>query len=478
MTNEEFRNFGHNMVDWMADYFQQIESLPVKAQVEPGEIYQQLPELPPEEAESFSQIFRDFQTKILKGITHWQHPNFFAYFPANNSYPSILGEMLTATLGAQCMIWETSPAAAELEQKVMEWMKQMMGLPAEFTGVIQDTASTATLCALLTARESATDFQSNKSGLDSKTKFTVYCSTQTHSSIDKAIKIAGIGSDQLRKIPVDRDFAMRPDALEKEIQTDIALGFHPLCVVASIGTTSSTAIDPVKKIGEICQKHRLWLHVDGAYAGTAMLLPEKRWIIEGLELADSYVFNPHKWMFTNFDCSAYYVKDESKLIRTFEILPEYLKTQVDKQVNNYRDWGIQLGRRFRALKLWFVIRSFGVKGLQKKIRHHIELSHYFLEAIQKHPEVELLAPTPLNLVCFRLKPSQLSSEEALTRLNATLMQKMNASGKVYLTHTKLNGIYTLRVAIGQTHVQKENVDQLLNLLWKTYEEIKSSLKLG
>ncbi|MEH0157168.1 aminotransferase class I/II-fold pyridoxal phosphate-dependent enzyme [Limibacter armeniacum] len=463
MDIQAFRKNAHQMVDWMADYFEQIEQYPVKSQVKPNDIYQLLPETAPEQAEDFQAIFSDFQKTILQGITHWQSPNFFAYFPANSSYPSVLAEMLTATMGAQCMIWETSPAAAELEERMMEWLKEMMGLPNEFVGVIQDTASTATLCAILSAREKASGFTINHTGFTGKEQFRVYCSSQTHSSIDKAVRIAGLGSDHLRKIEVDEHFAMKADKLQAAIIEDIANGFTPLCVVAATGTTSSTAMDPIKMIGEVCQQHNVWLHVDAAYAGTAAILPEKRWILDGLELADSYVFNPHKWMFTNFDCTAYYVKDKGALIRTFEILPEYLKTKNDHTVNNYRDWGVQLGRRFRALKLWFVIRSFGVEGIRNRLRDHLSYATYFEQEIKQRFEVEIMTPTHLNLVCFRFKPTGLS-EDALEKYNQGILDNINKSGKAYLTHTKLDGKYTIRAVFGQTYLQKKHVSALISLL--------------
>ena len=337
MNLEEFRASGHELVDWMADYFKNIENYPVKSKVKPKQIINQLPLEPPEKGEPFADLMEDFNKIIIPGITHWEHPSYFAYFNANNSYPSILAEMLTATLGAQCMIWQTSPAAAELEERVMEWTAKLIGLPDIFTGVIQDTASTATLCSLLTAREKLSDFKINKSGLYNHKKLTVYCSEQSHSSIEKAVKIIGLGNNYLRKIAVDDNFAMIPSQLDNTIAKDIENGFQPLAVVAATGTTGSTAIDPLKEIGIICNKYKVWLHVDAAYAGTGLVVPEKRWMIEGIEKADSFVFNPHKWMFTNFDCSAYFVKDKEALIRTFEIMPEYLKTKEDDRVNNYRD---------------------------------------------------------------------------------------------------------------------------------------------
>jgi aromatic-L-amino-acid decarboxylase len=418
-----------------------------------------------------AQVMADFEKIILPGITHWQNPNFFAFFPANSSYPSVLAEMLTAALGQQGMIWETSPAAAELEERVMEWLKQMCGLPDHWTGVIQDTASASTLAALLTAREKVTGFRVNEEGFLATDKLRVYCSTETHSSIEKAVKIAGIGRKNLIKIPVDENFAMQSSALRDAIEADLEAGFQPLCVIATIGTTGSTAVDPIREIGEICKKHYIWLHVDAAYSGTALVLPEMRHFADGLELADSYVFNPHKWMFTNFDCSAYFVRDPEMLIRTFEILPEYLKTRTRGQVNDYRDWGVALGRRFRALKLWFVIRNFGVEGIRQKVRLHLELAQWLADKIRQSAEFELLAPVDFSLVCFRYLPSGITDEIRINEINERLLQTLNASGKLYMTHTKLNGKYTLRMVIAQTYVEKYHVENAWRLIRETAKTI-------
>jgi len=456
MTTDEFRKHGHELIEWMASYFENIETMPVKPDVQPGDIKAQLPTNPPIDGEPFGGMMDDFQNIILPGITHWQHPGWHAYFTANNSFPSILAEMLTATLGAQCMSWQTSPAATELEELVMTWLRTMTGLPENFTGVIQDTASTATLVSLLTAREKTTNFSVNNSGFKNQ-KFTIYCSIEAHSSIERAVKIAGFGKDNLRKIEVDEDFALKPSLLEAAIEQDKNRGYTPLAVVAAIGTTGSTAVDPLKAIGIICQKHHLWLHVDAAWAGTALLLPEMRWMIEGIENVDTLVFNPHKWMFTNFDCSAYFVKDKAALIQTFEILPEYLKTPEGKRVNNYRDWGIQLGRRFRALKLWMVIRSYGVNGLQQKIRNHINWAKQFAEWVNSEKGFELLAPANLATVCFRFVPQGIMDFEEINILNEKLLHQINASQQIFLTHTKLNGIYTIRFVVGQTNTDFHHV---------------------
>jgi aromatic-L-amino-acid/L-tryptophan decarboxylase len=463
LDNESFRRYGHEMIDWVADYFEQVENYPVRSALLPGEIKDRLPEKPPSGSEPMEDIFSDFKKIIMPGITHWQHPGWFAYFPANNSPASVLAELLTAGLGAQCMIWQTSPAAAELEEVVMDWLRQMLGLPPGMSGVIQDTASTATLCALLTAREKANSFESNRSGM--KHKLTVYASEEAHSSIDKAVKIAGYGLENLRSIPTDQNYSMIPEELEKAIEADKRNGFKPACVVATLGTTSSAAIDPLETIGDICGRHGIWLHVDAAYGGTAALLDEKREMLKGAEMIDSFVFNPHKWMLTNFDCSAYFVKDEGLLIRTFEIHPEYLKTGQDAVVKNYRDWGIQLGRRFRALKLWFVIRFYGVRGLQEMIREHLRLAGFFKNLVEADSRFELMAPVNFSLVCFRLKKEG-ASEEELNRFNASLIEKVNASGRVYLTHTSLKGRYTIRMAIGQRTTAEKNVLEAWELITK------------
>lgn len=459
MNTGDFRAHAHELVDWMADYLEQVERLPVKPDVEPGTVLKQLPSAPPDDGEPFSAVFRDFREIILPGMTHWQHPSFFAYFPANSSPPSILAEMLTATLGAQCMSWATSPAATELEERVMEWLRTMIGLPSTFTGVIQDTASTATLCALLTARERRSAFRINERGFAPEMRFTVYCSTEAHSSIEKAVKIAGFGREYLRRIRVDDDYAMIPSALEEAVTRDLRLGYTPLCVVAAVGTTGSTGLDPLRPIAALCRKHGIWLHVDAAYGGSALLLPEFRWIADGLEAADSMVFNPHKWLLTNFDCSAYFVRDVEALVRTFEILPEYLKTPEGDRVKNYRDWGIQLGRRFRALKLWFVIRTYGVHGLQQILRTQIAMARQLTERIRSTPGFQILAPVPLNVLCFRYAPSGVTDPAALDALNARLMETLNHTGLLYLSHTRLAGRFTLRLVVGQTYVRQRHVDE-------------------
>ena len=470
MESNKFRNYGHQIVDWMANYLETVEKYPVKSLVTPKEIINKLPSEAPRKGEEFEKILADFEEIIIPGITHWQSPNFFAYFPANSSPASILAEMLMTTLGAQCMSWETSPAATELEERVMEWLRDMIGLPKNFSGVIQDTASTSTICSLLTAREMQSNYEINLTGMNDKGILTTYCSTETHSSVEKAVKIVGLGKQNLRKIPVDEKYAMNPEKLREAIQSDIDKGFKPTAVVATIGTTGSTAIDPLKQIGEICSEYNIWLHVDAALAGTALILPEYRWMIEGIEYADTFVFNPHKWMFTNFDCSAYFIKDPEALVRTFEILPEYLKTQAEG-VKNFRDWGLQLGRRFRALKLWFVIRNFGVEGLRTKIKFHIDLADSLRQKIEKTSDFELLAPVPLNTVCFRYNPSAIDDEEELNQLNEDLMHRVNGTGKLYMTHTKLDGKFTLRLVTGQSYVQERHVNRAWTIIHELVQEL-------
>ncbi|MBN1196710.1 MAG: aspartate aminotransferase family protein [Candidatus Aminicenantes bacterium] len=466
MDVETFRRYAHELVDWMADYARNVEDLPVLAKVSPGDILSRLAPSPPEQGEPFERIMADFDSIIMPGMTHWQSPNYFAYFNANNSFPSILAEMLTATLGAQCMSWITSPAATELEERVMEWLRDMIGLPREFVGVIQDSASTATLCSLLTAREKASGHAINRHGYSGE-RFTVYCSREAHSSIEKDVRIAGIGSQRLRRIALDNNYAMDPSALDAAVRRDMEEGYHPLAVVAALGTTGSTAIDPLDTIAAVCRRYGLWLHVDAAYAGTALVLPSMRWMLKGIEAVDSFVFNPHKWMFTNFDCSAYFVRDADALVNTFTLLPEYLKTRVDGSVKNYRDWGIQLGRRFRALKLWFVIREFGVQGLREAVSNHIRWAGEVADLIRPEPDFELMAPTPLATVCFRYHPEGVNDSSELEQLNQRLMDELNASGKIFLTHTRLDGKLTLRLVVGQTRQERRHVTAAWDAIRRT-----------
>ena len=455
MTPKQFREYGRAVVDWIADYYEQVESMPVLSQVAPGEIRAALPAEPPMQGEKFESILRDMNRVILPGVTHWQSPNFFAYFPANASGAAILGDMLSAGMGVQGMLWATSPACTEVETHVLDWLVGMLGLPERFLstgaggGVIQDTASSSSLCALLAARERATKFESNRRGCDGK--LVGYTSKHAHSSIEKAMKVAGLGSENLRSIEVDKSHAMRADALGEQIEKDRASGFVPFFVSATVGTTSSNAMDPLAEIGMICQREKLWLHVDAAMSGTAALCPEFRHIHNGVELADSYTFNPHKWMFTNCDCSVFYVADRKVLIETLSVLPEYLKNKATESgaVIDYRDWHIPLGRRFRSLKLWFVIRHYGVEGLQYHVRQHVALAQQFTEWVRKDERFELAAPAPLNLVCFRHRGGD--------ETNQRLMDRLNKSGDLYLTHTRLDDKLTLRICVGQTNTTLRHV---------------------
>ncbi len=464
MTPEDFRRHGHEVIDWIADYHSKIESFPVLSRAKPGEVRASLPPHPPAHGEPFAALLADVDRLILPGITHWQSPNFFAFFPSNSSGPSILGDLLSSGLGVQGMLWATSPACTELETHVLDWLVEMLDLPRKFLStseggsVIQDTASSASLCALLAARERATDFASNRAGCNGK--LVAYTSTQAHSSIEKDVQVAGLGRDNLRLIEVDARFAMRSDALARQIAQDRSAGLIPCFVCATVGTTSSNAIDPVSEIGRTCRENNLWLHVDAAMSGTAALCPEFRHIHDGLELADSYAFNPHKWMFTNFDCDCFWVADRAALIKTLSVLPEYLKNQATESgaVFDYRDWQVPLGRRFRALKLWFVIRHYGVEGLQFHVRRHVELAQQFVGWVKEDKRFELAAPVPLNLVCFRHRGGD--------AVNQGLMERLNASGDLYLTHTKLDGKLTLRLCVGQTNTEARHVERA----WKRIQQ--------
>jgi aromatic-L-amino-acid decarboxylase len=478
LTPEEFRRHAHKFVDWMADFMEGVEDLPVRAQVNPGEIIARLPESPPQRGETMEEIFGDFEHDVMPGMTHWQHPRFFAYFSANASPPSVLAEMLTATLGAQCMLWQTSPAASEMEDRMMDWLRQMLGMPVGFRGVIQDSATSATLVALLCAREKATGWRANQVGLGTLgkegTRLTVYVSEEAHSSIEKGLKVTGYGREAIRKIATDNDFAMKPEALALAIREDLAQGLTPACVVASLGGTGVGAIDPLRSVGEICRQHNLWLHVDAAWAGSALILPEERWMIEGIELADSFVFNPHKWLFTNFDCSAFYVQDPAALERTLALVPEYLKSPEGRLVTDYQNWSVPLGRRFRALKLWFVIRSYGVDGLRRMIRDHIQLARELFEKIETTPDFEILSPRRLSLFSFRYHPHDVDIELDLDRLNESLLQRINADGRLYLTQNRVRGRFAIRFMVGQPWTRRRHVEEA----WEVIQELARASTQG
>ena len=467
MDTQEFRKQAHRAADWIADYYSGIEERRVKPAVKPGEIAAQLPAAAPEHGEPMDAIFADFERILMPGITTWQHPNFFAYFPANSSAPAMLAEMLVTGLAVNCMLWQTSPAGTELETRVLDWLRDAMKLPREWAGSIQTTASEATLTAFLAARERALDWRGNRAGLSAAPRFTAYCSEEAHTSVDKAAAIAGIGIDNLRKISSDAHFAMRPDALESAIADDLAAGARPLVVVATLGTTGVGGMDPLRKIGEICRRHGLWLHVDAAWAGSALLLPECRAMADGAEAADSFLFNPHKWMLTNFDASVFYVRDRLTLTHTFEILPEYLKTAEDTQVINYRDWGIPLGRRFRALKLWFVLRSYGLEGIRTLLRQHIEWTARVAGLIAGHGDFEVVTPPSLALFSFRYRPKGMAEGKELDALNACLLAAINDSGKAYFTQTRVRGRYVIRFCIGSPQTEWRHVEQTWHLILET-----------
>lgn len=472
MSPDEFRKQGKQMIDWIADYYENVEKYPVLSQVKPGDIKNQLPDSAPADGESMEQIMNDVDSIIMPGITHWQSPNFYAYFPSNSSGPSILGDLLSSGLGVQGMLWATSPACTELETKVLDWLVDLLQLPEMFKSassggaVIQDTASSAALSAVLAARERKTNFMTNNTG--NLGNLIAYVSGQTHSSVEKAIKIAGIGKNNLRLIGVDENLAMRPDLLELAIETDIKNGLIPFFVCATVGTTSTNAMDPLPEIGKIARKYDLWMHIDAAMSGTAAICPEYRYLLNGVELADSFSFNPHKWMFTNFDCNCFFVADRSSLIKTLSILPEYLKNQATESgaVFDYRDWHIQLGRRFRSLKLWFVIRHYGVNGLRFHISEHIRIAQQLAGWIKSSKEFELVAPAPLNLVCF--------AHQNGNDFNRKLLETVNNQGKMYFTHTIVNNRYTLRMCIGQSNTTETHVRQA----WKTIQETAKELSLN
>jgi aromatic-L-amino-acid decarboxylase len=425
-------------------------------------------------------ILDDFREIVLPGVTHWNHPRFFAYFPANHSGPAILGELLSAALGVNAMVWQSCPAATELEETVMEWLRQMLGLPDAFRGAIQDTASTATLCALVGARERATGHAVNRDGLaaaGSAGELRVYASREAHSSVEKGARIAGLGSRNLVSVDVDRDYALDPADLERRMASDARAGARPCCVIATVGTTSSTAIDPLPPIVEIARRHGAWVHVDAALAGSAAILPEMRWVLAGAEGADSLVFNPHKWLFTNFDCSAFFCRDPEALVRSLAVAPEYLKTGVDRQVTNFRDWGIPLGRRFRALKLWFVLRHYGVENLRARLRGHLALAQEFREWVAASPDFEVLAPVPLQTICFRHRPAELcgrpADASALDAHNERIRDEVNRSGRIFITHTRLGGTFCLRLSIGQTQTRREHVAEAWEVIRATARMLSS-----
>jgi aromatic-L-amino-acid decarboxylase len=466
----EIRRWGARIADWAVRYLSTVRDRPVRSPQAPGATFNALPAAPPEEAEDMAAIFSDFERMIVPGLTHWQHPRHFAYFPCNASPPSVIAEYLTASLGVQCMLWQTSPAATELEMRVMEWLRRMIGLPEGFHGVIHDTASTATLSALLTAREKALAWRGNSHGLSGQPAVRVYCSEQAHSSIDKACWIAGIGQDNLVKLPATgKLYGLDVATLERAIVADREAGRLPAAIVATIGATSVGACDDVRAICEIARRHTLHLHVDAAWAGSAMICPEFRALWEGVDGADSVVFNPHKWLLTNFDCTAFFVRDPEALVKTLGIRPEYLKTQGRDGIINYSEWSLQLGRRFRALKLWFVIRAYGVEQLRTLIRNHVRWAQDLAKRIEAAPDFELATPPILSLLSFRYRPEGAADLDAL---NARLIEAINDDGRIYLTQTRFQDQSVIRFVVGQTYTTEADVA----FAWDAIREIARGLQ--
>jgi len=468
MPDDEFRRYGYQLVDWIADYFGNIETFPVISQVEPGWLTEKLPSSAPEEGEDFADVIADVDELILPAVTHWNHPNFHGLFSTSTSAVGVFGEMLAAAFDMKAMLWRTSPASTELEAVTLDWLRQMVGLPAEFEGIIYDTASVSTMHAIAAARERAglNIRELGMSGRGDLPLMRVYCSEHVHSSIDKSVITLGLGLRSLRKIECNERFEMIPERLAAAIDEDLAAGYVPLCVIPTVGTTSSTSIDPVDAVADICEKYGIWLHVDAAYAGPTAIIPEMRSLFKGWERADSIVMNPHKWLFTPFDLSILYCKDLDQLKQAFSLVPEYLKTT--EEVRNGMDYGIQLGRRFRALKLWFVMRYFGREGLIERLREHIRLANLFASWVEQSSDWEMMAPVPFGLVCFRAAPENVADPDGL---NERIMTELNASGEAYLSHTKLNGKFTLRLSVGSIRVEERHIDKVWRLLNEHLERL-------
>jgi aromatic-L-amino-acid decarboxylase len=485
---EAFRAAGHEIIDWIAEYLARIEDYPVLSRARPGSIRHKLPAHPPEKPEPLSRVLEDFRQLVVPGITHWNHPGFMAYFSSSGSTPGILGELLTAALNVNAMLWRTSPAATELEETTLDWLRRMLGLPQGLFGIITDSASMSSFLAVATAREAA-KLRLSEAAEGSRPDLPhlcVYASEEAHSSVQKATIAAGLGRDGFRAVPVDADFRMRSDALASMIERDLAEGWRPACVVATVGTTSTTSVDPVAAIADICRSHGAWLHVDAAHAGMAAMLPEMGHILDGCEQADSIVVNPHKWLFTPLDCSALYTRRPDLFKRAFSLVPEYLRTaEAEKQAaRDYMDYGVQLGRRFRALKLWMVIRAFGVNGLRERIREHIRIGQQFAGWVDADPEFERLAPAPFSTVCFRFRPDTVrgrrsrSTERYLEDLNRALLDAVNDTGEVFLSHTKLRGLYALRLQVSQLRTEERHVRRAWELIRENASRIARERPAG
>lgn len=467
MDHHEFRRRGHQLIDWLADYRASVEQRPVMAQTAPGSLKAALPAAPPQAGEPFDAILRDLDALIVPGLSQWPHPSFFGYFPSNGTFASVLGDFTSTGLGVLGLAWQSSPALTELEEVTCDWLRQMTGLGDAWRGVIQDTASTSTLVALVCARERASAFSLTRGGLqDEDAALVIYTSRHSHSSVEKAALLAGFGRDNIHVVEHDAAYAMRADALSEAIAADRARGRRPCAIVATCGSTTTTALDPLRDIGAIASREGVWLHVDAAMAGSAMVLPECRWMWNGIEQADSLVINPHKWLGAAFDCSLYYVRDPQHLVRVMSTNPSYLQTAADGTVTNYRDWGIPLGRRFRALKLWFLIREAGVEGLQTRLRRDLDNAQWLARQVEAAPDWRVLAPVPLQTVCVRHEPQGLIDHggEALDRHTLAWCDRINRSGAAYLTPAMLDGRWMVRVSIGAIATEREHVEQLWRVM--------------
>jgi aromatic-L-amino-acid decarboxylase len=471
MDPEEFRRYAHAAVDWIADYFRDIDRYPVLPRLQPGETAARLPESAPERPEPMGEILRDFEETIVPGVTHWNHPDFLAYFSITGSGPGVIGEMLAAALNVNAMLWRTGPAPTELEERTLDWLRQMLGLPAEFRGHIQDTASISSLVAVAAAREAA-GLGIREEGMAGRDlpRMRLYCSEEAHSSIEKAAITLGLGRAGVRRIPTDAEFRMDPRALAAAVEADIAAGVRPFCVVATVGTTSTTSIDPVPEVADLCERHGLWLHVDAAYGGAAAVVPETRGVLAGCERADSLVVNPHKWLFVPVDCSALFLRRPETVRRAFSLVPEYLLTPQGETVTNLMDYGPALGRRFRALKLWMVLRYFGREGIAARIREHIRLAREFAGWVDAAPGWERLAPVPFSTVVFRYRPEGVAEEEA-DRVNERILERVNASGETFLSHTRVRGRFALRVAVGNLRTTERH-------LREAWARLREAARLG
>jgi aromatic-L-amino-acid decarboxylase len=474
MPASEFRKYGHELIDMMADYFENIEDYPVLSKVKPGDIKKQLPLSAPETGEDFAEILKDVEKVIIPGVTHWNHPGFHAYFASTASAPGILADLVSSCFNANGMLWKSCPASTELEAQVLDWLRQMIGLDEKFWGIIYDTASVSTMHAIAAARENVEGYKLREKGLTGSgvPKLRLYTSEHAHSSVEKGVIALGMGIEGTRKIKTDKEFKMIPAELENAVKEDLQNGWLPFCVVATIGTTSITSIDPVEEIAKICKKYNLWLHIDGAYGGVASIVPEMRFVLKGCENADSFVVNPHKWLFTPFDLSVLYTSKPDVLKCAFCLVADYLKTAEDSSVENRMDYGVQLGRRFRSLKLWFILRYFGRKGIEERLREHMRLAKEFGAWIERHKYFELLAPVPLSTVCFRAVPREGMSTEEINSFNEKLMDAVNETGKIFISHTKLNGIFTLRFVVSGLRTEKRHIETAQEIFDTTLNKMK------